>query len=490
MTSLLIVLIALDVALLLFAVLRPWHALLVLIGGLPFNGLLLDVVGPRMGVGDPSSLSRIALAAWHDAIALGIIAAAGLAVLQTRNWRLSRVELAGALLLGLALIPLFRAPNLVAGLYSYRTLYLPIALMLALLALARTAGLPQRLPGRLATAVIASGLIASAYAWVQVYALGFPYLLGFPVEDSFSLQPNGLPSAYVASYVHQPRAIGTFHSPNEFGAYLFIAFLTTVTPGILPLGKWRPWIAAALAITAVLTFSRSAWLSALVGVAVVVLMSGWRPSIRSMPGLRTTAAIGVFLVAAGLVLVTSGGDQYLIATLSGRESSAAGHIGQLQDALGGTGTQPSPATGLEPGGGPGDEPLPDGTRSSWLGDGLGTAGTKSERFSQSSELQRHSEIWYVTYTMQVGIAGLVLTAAFILVLLMALWSTRSSSWSVLAAGLLVGIGAGALFIHVVNDPAVAVPIWTLVGVAFGQTAVVSGSAWTASMRPDSVAAQA
>jgi hypothetical protein len=489
MTSLLIVLIALDVALLLFAVLRPWRALLVLIGGLPFNGLLLDVVGPRLGVVDPSSLTRIALAAWHDAIALGIIAAAGLAVLQTRNWRLSRVELAGAVLLALALIPLFGSPNLVAGLYAYRTLYLPIALMLGLLALARSAGLPGRLPGSVATAVIATSLIASAYAWAQVYILGFPYLLGFPLEDSFSLQPNGLPSAYVASYVHQPRAIGTFHSPNEFGAYLFIAFLTTVTPGILPLGKWRPWIAAALATTAVLTFSRSAWLAALVAIAVVVLMSGWRPSIRSMPGLRTTAAISVFLVATGLVLVTSGGDRYLIATLTGREPSAAGHIGQLQDAFGGTDPQQSPAPGLEPGAGSGGEPSSDGTHSSWLGDGLGTAGTKSERFSESSQLQRHSEIWYVTYTMQVGIAGLLLTGAFVVVILMTLWSTRSSSWSRLAGGLLIGIGVGAFFIHVVNDPAVAVPLWTLVGLGVAQPAVVSGSARTALTGADAGAAQ-
>jgi hypothetical protein len=455
--------------------------LLVLIGGLPFNGLLLDVVGPRLGVVDPNSPFRIVLAAWHDAITLGIIAAAGLAVLQTRNWRLSRVELAGMALLALAVIPLFRSPSVVAGLYTYRSFYLPIALMLALVALGRTAGLPRRLPGRVATAVIAAGLIASAYAWVQVYILGFPYILAFPFEYALR-NPDGVPAAYIANQVHQPRAFGTFHSPNEFGAYLFIAGLVTVKPGILHLGKWRPWIAAAFAITAVLTFSRSAWVSALVGITVVVLMSGWRPSIRSRPGLSTTAAIGVFLVATGMVLVTSGGDRYLIATLSGRDPSAAAHLGQFQDIIGGTGAQQSPAPSLEPGAGSGDEPSSDGTHFSWLGDGLGTTGTKSDRFSESSQPQRHSDIFYLTYTMQVGIAGLVLTGAFVVVVLMALWSARSSSWSVLAAGLLIGIGAGAVFIHVVNDPAVAFPLWTLVGLAVAQTAVVSGSARTANSR--------
>ena len=478
-SPLLIILIALDAALLLFAVRRPWAALIVLIGVLPFNGLLLDVVGPKLGVVDPNSVSRFALAAWRDAITLGIIAAAGLAVLQTRNWRLSRVELAGAALLALALIPLFRSPDVVAGLYAYRILFLPIALMLALLALARTAGLPRRLPGRVGTAVIATGLIASAYAWVQVYVLGFPYILGFPFEHAFRPY-DGIPVAYLAGEVHQPRAFGTFHSPNEFGAYLFIAGLVTVTPGILPLGKWRPWIAAALAITAVLTFSRSAWLSALVGIAAVALMSGWRPSMRSLPGLRTTAAIGIFVVATGLVLVTSGGDRFLIATLAGRDSSAEAHLGQFEDIIAGSGVQQSPTVGFEPGAGSDDEPRSDGSRFSWLGDGLGTAGPKSDRFSESSQPDRHSDIWYVTYTMQVGIAGLVVTGAFVVVLLMTLWSARSSSWSVLAAALLMGIGAGALFISVVSDPTVAVALWTLVGLAVAQPAVVPGSAGTAS----------
>jgi riboflavin transporter FmnP len=91
--------------------------------------------------------------------------------------------------------------------------------------------------------------------------------------------------------------------------------------------------------------------------------------------------------------------------------------------------------------------------------------------------------------MQVGIAGLVLTGAFVVVVLMALWSARSSSWSVLAAGLLIGIGAGAVFIHVVNDPAVAVPLWTLVGLAVAQTAVASGSARTAFTGAESGAAE-
>jgi len=164
---LLVVLVAFDIALFLFAVRRPWAGLIVLIAGLPFNGVLLDVVGPRLGILDPNSTSRIALAAWHDAISLGIIGAAALAVIRTRTWRPSSVELAGAVLLVLALIPLVRTPNALAGLYAYRALYLPIALMLALIALARTGGLPRPLPMQVAAAVVASGLVASAYAWVQ-----------------------------------------------------------------------------------------------------------------------------------------------------------------------------------------------------------------------------------------------------------------------------------------------------------------------------------
>lgn len=492
---LLLAFIAADAALFLFAIRRPWAGLIVLIGGLPFNGLLLDVIGPRIGVVDPNSLSRIALAAWHNALALGIIAAAGLAILRTRSWRPSRVELAAVALLALAFVPLLRAPSLLAGLYVYRTLYLPIALMVAVLALARTTGLPRRLPGSIATAVVASGVIASAYAWVQVYVLGFPYILAFPFEYALR-STDGIPSAYIANQVHQPRAFGTFHSPNEFGAYLFIAALVTVTSGILNLGRWRPWIALALAITMVLTFSRSAWVSSLVGVAIVVLIQGWRPSLRSLRSLRSSAAIGMFLVATGIVLVTSGGDRFLIATLTGRDPSAAARIGQFNDIIGSTDPQASRAPGaspsLAPGSSPGASPIaeqpegpsPGGVRFSWLGDGLGTTGTKSERFGRSAQPQTHSDIWYVTYTMQVGVAGLLVTGAFVVIALLTLWKTRSRPWSVLASGMLVGIGAGALFIPVVNEPAIAVPLWTLAGLAIAQSTAASGSAGTVSTSAD------
>jgi hypothetical protein len=48
-----------------------------------------------------------------------------------------------------------------------------------------------------------------------------------------------------------------------------------------------------------------------------------------MPALRTIAASGVFLVATGFVLLTSGGDRFLAATLTGREPSSAGRLGQF-----------------------------------------------------------------------------------------------------------------------------------------------------------------
>lgn len=58
---------------------RPWIALVVLLGVLPFNGWLTNVAAVDLGLTDQN---RVLLAAWHDALVGGILVAAGLAVLR------------------------------------------------------------------------------------------------------------------------------------------------------------------------------------------------------------------------------------------------------------------------------------------------------------------------------------------------------------------------------------------------------------------------
>lgn len=452
LTPLSIVLIAIDLALLVLAVRRPWLALISLLGGLPFNGILLDVIAPSVGISSTDTLARLALAGWHDALALGIVIAGAWSAGRTRQRPTRAVEYLAGLVLVFGLVALVKAPGLLVAAYAYRTLYLPVAVMLALLLLATSRGMPDRAAPRAALAMVVAGLIAAAFAIWQVYAGGYPYLMAHYQVDS------RLPAAYTSALVHQPRAIGTFHSPNEMGAYLVIAGVIALAPGILPLGRLRPWAGVLLGIGLLLTFSRSGWVAATISTLVILALTGWRPRAARLQAslVRNLAPIVVFIAASGLILTTSNGFDFVKATVTGHDPSAGVHLGALGDLLGGgASSSPSPS-----GGKPGGVAI----RVTMLGEGLGTAGPKSTRFTGGEPI-RHSEIWYVDYIAQVGLVGLFLTALLVGGLLAELWRARPRAWPAAATAVLLALGVGALFIPVIDEPAVAGPLWAVLGLA-------------------------
>ena len=459
-TPVAIAIVLIDVGLLIFAVRRPWIALVVLLAGLPFNGILLDVIGPALGITGSTSAGRFALAGWHDAIALGLVAAAALDLVRARYLPVKAVEVLGVIVLLFGLFALLRAPDLVAGMYAYRTLYLPIAVALAILGLAATEGLPSGVPVQAAAVIVAAAVIASVFALWQVYIGGYAYLNLWYHAD------GGLPAVYSAHFVNQPRAIGTFHSPNEFGAFLVIAAFLALTPGILALGRVRPWIGVLLGIALLLTFSRSSWVGAGLGLVVILVLRNWRPSLRPLGALvRAQAApIVVFVAASSLILGTSNGARFVEATLLGDEPSAASHIGAIGDVFNGESASPRPTPRPSPGSS--SPPVVTGERIivTPLGEGLGTAGPKSARFTGTAPI-RHSEIWYLNYAAQVGLLGLALTAAFVIAILATLWTARRRPWPAVATALVMALGAGAIFIPVIDEPAVAGPLWAILGLA-------------------------
>jgi hypothetical protein len=455
-----------DVVLFVVAARRPWIGLVVLLAGLPFNGILLDVFARSIG---GTGLARYTLAGWHDALALGIVFAAAVLVLRHRRWPVRSVATIAVVVLTVGVAGLPLAPDLPAALYAYRTIFLPVAVMAAITLIAHLEGLPIRSAATAGTAVVVSGLLASAFAWWQVYGGAYGYL-----NTYFRTSAGTLPAAYSATHVVQPRAIGTFHSPNEFGAFLVLATIVALTPGILPLGRARPWIGVALGLALVLTFSRSAWVGAIVATVVIAILLGRRLGRPDPARLRavaraTLAPAVTFVGVAVLVLMTSGGARFLEASLRGAEPSAQTHLGAVQDVI--TDVINGPDESAVPGPTPGsaNDPTP-----SWLrpgsvgrilvGDGLGTAGPKSTRFS-GAEPTRHSEIWFLNFAWQVGLIGFALAGMLVLAILVALFRQRSRSWPAAAIGGLLALGAGAVFIPVLDEPAVSFPLWALIGIA-------------------------
>jgi hypothetical protein len=448
----------LDLGLLAFAWRRPWVGFVVLLAVLPFNGFLGDVAAPTLGL---ASVETTALLAWHDALAFGIALAAATQFLRRKVGSPGLVEWLAALMLAAGLLGVVISPFRLTAIYEYRTLYFPPVLALSLLFLWRAGTMPHGLHLRAARVMIGSGTVAAMFAFWQVY-VGGKGLLG----HYFRTGDGRIPAAYFTAFVDQPRAFGTFHSPNEFGAYLAVVVCLLAVPGLVSIrSQVRPWLLVPLGLALLLTFSRSAWATTAVMVMIVGL-ARWpgRRWLRTRPAAlhdraswtRYGLPAVVFLAAASVILVSSGGYAFVSATVSGNEPSAAYHMDLLGNIVG------TAAGGADSGSSSGVTDLQ--PRVSPLGMGLGTAGPKSARFGESgSGPLISSEIWYVNYLYQTGWLGLVILALFVLSIAARLWRSRSAPWPLAALAVGTGLAVGALGIPVIDEPAVAIPLWSVIG---------------------------
>jgi hypothetical protein len=446
---------ALDIALGIVAIRRPWLGLVVLLGLLPINGAVTQVVPYLLSL---SEGAQLALAAWHDSLVAGVALAAVLALLRSRSLRLDTVEWLVGAMLALGAVYVAVSPVTFTAAYVYRVLYEPPLLLAAITTIARTSGLPGWVPSRAALALIAGTTVSALYAWPQVYLFRFPYL------QTFYTDPGGqIHHSFLAKGLNQPRAIGLMHSPNEFGAALAIAIALLAAPGLLALRGWmRAWLLAALLLALLLSFSRSGWLATLIAVGLVLWFSRGelpgRSEIRVAAGRRRTLlSIGTpiltAVVLAVVVFTSSGAGELVRATATGSDPSAGNRPVSVRAGLVVVAEHP-------------------------LGLGLGTAGPKAARFNEQEGRPRIlTETWYILYAIQVGILGLGLLLVTATTILVRLWRDRFRPLSRVALGIAFGLGTGAVFIPVIEDPSVFTPLWAIVGLALALGAAsVAGSA--------------
>jgi hypothetical protein len=440
---------ALDVALLVGAARRPWAGLLVLLVGLPFNGLVSQVLP---GLLDLTPTASTVLSAWHDALVGGIVVAALITWLRAPR-RPAPLELLIVAMLGLGAAYVIASPVRLTALYAYRTLYEPAILLLAICALVRVRGLPARFIENAATGFAASAAVAAVFAWPQVYLLGFRYLNMF-----YTNAGQRLHWSYLATGINQPRGVGTLTSPNEFGAVLAIGLVLLAVPNLVRGPLWlRTWLFVACGLGLLLSFSRSGMLAALVGIVVLFFLSRdhW-DRIRRLPGTFRSASAGRILsiaaplvvgaILVGAVYSTSGAPKLVQETVSGSEPSAQGRPASVRQGVSVVVSNP-------------------------LGLGLGTAGPKATRFGESAGANRIlTETWYLVYAIQLGVLGLFLLIATAIVLLIDLWRSRGSPMSRAVIAIGVGLGAGALFIPVIEEPTVFTPLWAFAGLAVAAAA--------------------
>ena len=201
----------------------------------------------------------IPLTGFHAAIGLMLLGLAMNTFLR-RRMTFPEFELKGPLflLLGVMTVSLTYTPNLAEA-----TIGVMRTLMLILFLYSAQVMIDSRRAVNLVIISMALSLIgASILAIVQIRT------------ESFFL-----PASFVVAVgANAPRAVGTFHNPNTFGTFMMCG--TILLFGVLffcPLSKWkRLFVFLPMAIGAVglvVTFSRSNWVAAMVGITMVLAMT-------------------------------------------------------------------------------------------------------------------------------------------------------------------------------------------------------------------------
>ncbi len=262
----------------------------------------------------------------------------------------------------------------------------------------------------------------------------------------YSLERGVKPAFFIDDKPDLPRVMSTLRDPNSLGAYLILPMTILVlvwlrrpaarmmVSGLLILHGW----------TLMLTFSRSAWLGALVSMSIIVmwnykhklskLLKSYWPVLALV---MTTLVIGGFLLR----------DQYFVQNVifhsdenTTLTDSNALHVDYVQKGVEGIINQPE-------------------------GHGPGTAGLVSIRAKSAGML---TENYFIQIGYEVGWAGLIILLVAIGLVLYNLWLKKGLIPQALIASF-VGITICSLLLLTWSNEAVAAQWWLLSGVILGAT---------------------
>ena len=464
------ILVAIAVCLLLLGIWsarRPLDALILLLALLVFQSGAVDVL--RNVVGLDGSLV-VLLSAWKEAVIAGLVVGA-LTQLRRRPIRPHFTALAIIFFLGLfflGLIAVRVALDVFARVpLSDELLGARDASEFAIVFLAVTVLAPDVAWLRRASWVLVPLVVIAAEAAIVELLYGFRLY-----HVLYQAPGQQLASSFSVKFAGQvlPRAVGTYVSPNEFGLGLGVYLLAV----ILPLALLRPGpfsrallglAAVASTVALVLTYSRSAWFGVAVGAGVLIVLLhrrivGWvrgHAGRRIGIGWRGAAVLAAAVVLLVAVFVASHGSQFLVATLTGHEASAAGRSSSL-------------AAGVE------------ALLHSPLGQGLTAAGPKALSVNQTAVT---TENWYLVYGIQLGWLALATLCVFLGACLISLMRrvhaafsspeelTARAAFQIGALGALTAALVGALFIPALLDLPASLTLWTYVAATLGPDAAVS-----------------
>lgn len=262
----------------------------------------------------------------------------------------------------------------------------------------------------------------------------------------FGYGPDTIPAVqFVDNKPEYPRVQSTLRGANPLGAYLVVGVAVVVSLGIATRRKWYWLVLAGCLVALGFTYSRSAYLGALMaaGGTVWLLVVGkhWQKRLVMLGAVvMTVGIVGVVALRNNDVIqnIAFHSDEHSASTESSNAGRARSLVNGAQEVL-----------------------------RSPLGRGVGTAGPASVR--NTKQPARIAENYYIQVAQEMGWIGLGLFIAIQVGVLRRLWPHRTTP---LAAALLAswcGLLVVNMLSHAWADDTLGLLWWGLAGIALSAT---------------------
>jgi len=279
---------------------------------------------------------------------------------------------------------------------------------------------------------------------VTVIALMQPILFRAETLNMIGYGPESINPEQFVEYSNQSiRVFSTLGGPNQLGAYLILPFAMSLVWAI----KSKKFIWYLLPLIFILpiymTYSRSAWIGTIVAAIVVVLLN-FKPKIQLSVGLGLLVLLSTF----GYIFYTGSVCDYLAGPVSiiVHGDCSSGELGG-SDMMRVDSIDNGIAT----------------IKANPFGSGMGTAGPASF-YTQNPLIV---ENWYIQIAIEVGLIGLILYLAFIVLNMIKLYiKSKEKNYSVLPSMLfatICGILVASLFLHTLTDSTLSILLFGLLG---------------------------
>lgn len=280
-------------------------------------------------------------------------------------------------------------------------------------------------------------VLVAAVAVLQYWVLPYDFMRHFGYSQS-----TIFPYETINHNLNRIRVMSTLRGANPLGAYLLVP--------ISALGVWlikdkrqrrdKLVFGAGLLLALVFSFSRSAWIGALISLAIIAWSLVTSPRLRRGL-LKAVVPLAIVLLALSFLLRNNTAFQDAVLHTDRNStiavSSNQGHSSAFKSAAKDIGHHP-------------------------LGGGVGTAGPQSFYNHQREKL---AENYFLQIGQETGVFGLVLFAAISAALAACLYKRRAEPLALALFASFIGLCAVNLFSHAWADDTLAYVFWGLAGLA-------------------------